>query len=161
MTKVCFTGHRSINADMLQVKTVLDSVICGLYGKGATDFYCGGALGWDAICANMVLYLKKRKAMRINLHLVLPCAPEYQTAKWTDADKRMFYYILEQADSVEYIGDKYVADCMKRRNQKLVDYADCCVCFYNSDNYRSGTGQTVRMAQRKGIEIVNVAEIVS
>lgn len=159
MKNVCFTGHRKIDSGDLNLKLALDNAICGLYNKGATEFYCGGALGWDTLCANMVLYLKKRKAIPISLHLVLPCSPEYQTAKWSDADKRTFYSILEQADSVEYISDKYYDGCMKKRNQRLVDLADWCVCYYKDNNPRSGTGQTVRMAQSKGIEIINIAQL--
>lgn len=35
--------------------------------------------------------------------------------------------------------------------------ADCCVCYYNKES-PCGTGQTVRMAINKGIEIFNIAE---
>ena len=60
MTSACFTGHRNITeSDNIQLKTLLDKTICALVRRGVTDFYCGGALGWDTMCANMVLYLKK------------------------------------------------------------------------------------------------------
>ena len=58
MTSACFTGHRNIDeANILHIKTLLDKTICALARRGVTEFYCGGALGWDTICANMVLYL--------------------------------------------------------------------------------------------------------
>ena len=37
--------------------------------------------------------------------------------------------------------------------------SDYCICYWNSKDFRSGTGQTVRMAQKKGIEIINLFEI--
>ena len=45
---------------------------------------------------------------------------------------------------------------MKERNQRLVDLADICICYYNENNSRSGTGQTVRMVQKKGIQLINI-----
>ncbi len=161
MNSVCFTGHRHIkSSDMLQLKSVLDSTVTSLVKRGATEFYCGGALGWDTMCANMVLYLRKRKGFDIHLHLVLPCSNEEQTAKWSDSDKKMFYDILKNADSVEYTAKSYTPTCMKQRNARLVELADCCVCYYDENNSRSGTGQTVRIAQSKGIEVINLTELI-
>lgn len=161
MKNICFTGHRKVDsANSLQIKILLDSVICSLVKRGATDFYCGGALGWDTLCANMVLYLKKRKALDIRLHLVLPCSNEAQTKLWSDSDKQMFYSILALADEIEYIGSDYTPDCMKKRNARLVECADCCVCYYDDSVKRSGTAQTVRMAREKGIETINIFELV-
>ena len=55
MTSVCFTGHRKIDSsDMYALKSLLDSTICGLVKRGVTDFYCGGALGFDTMCAHAV-----------------------------------------------------------------------------------------------------------
>lgn len=45
---------------------------------------------------------------------------------------------------------------MKIRNQRLVDLADICICYYNEKKSVSGTGQTVRMVQKKGIKVVNM-----
>ena len=160
MKNICFTGHRKLDSEnSLQIKILLDSVICSLVKRGATDFYCGGALGWDTLCANMVLYLKKRKALDIRLHLVLPCSNEEQTKLWNDSDRQVFYSILEHADEVEYIGSEYTPDCMRKRNARLVEHADGCVCYYDCTTRRSGTAQTVRMAQEKGIEIINDFEL--
>ena len=48
---------------------------------------------------------------------------------------------------------------MKERNQKLVDLADTlCICYWNENDNRSGTGQTVRMAEKKGLIIKNLCK---
>lgn len=62
--------------------------------------------------------------------------------------------ILLMADSTEYISEKYYYGCMKARNARLVELADCCVCYYDNKKSASGTGQTVRMAERKNICII-------
>lgn len=107
----------------------------------------------------MVLYLRKRKALDIKLHLVLPCSNEEQTKNWSYNDKQEFYAIMMAADSIEYIGSEYTKDCMKQRNARLTELADCCVAYYDQSNGRSGTGQTVRMAEAKGIEVINLFDM--
>ena len=56
----------------------------------------------------------------------------------------------------------YNNDAMKLRNTRLVELADeYCICYWNVNNFRSGTGQTVRMAKRKEIKILNLYENLS
>ena len=43
---------------------------------------------------------------------------------------------------------------MKERNSRLVNKADICICYLK--NKRTGTGQTVRMAETKGIDVINL-----
>ena len=91
MTSVCFTGHRKIDSsDMYALKSLLDSTICGLVKRGVTDFYCGGALGFDTMCAHMVLYLRKRKALDIKLHLVLPAQTKSRQRTGATTTSRSF-----------------------------------------------------------------------
>ena len=86
---------------------------------------------------------------------MLPCCEEEQTLKWTDEQKARYHKILTAADSVEYVSKRYYDGCMKKRNERLVQLADCCLCYYDDRRKASETGQTVRMAQKKGIEIIN------
>ena len=158
MGSVCFTGHRKIYfKDKMRLSDDLDAVIKKLAEEGFCDFYCGGALGFDTMCADAVLRIRKSRG-DIRLNLVLPCSNEQQTKKWQYDDKHAFYSILMLSDSVQYIGEEYTNDCMKKRNARMIELCDCCVCYYNADDYRSGTGQTVRMAQKKGCRIINLFE---
>ena len=60
--------------------------------------------------------------------------------------------------NVEKLNDEY----MKARNARLFELAsDYCICYWNPKGFRSGTGQTVRMAQKKGIEVINLFESAS
>ena len=150
----CFTGHRNIKPDH-ELENRLREVLTYLIEKGVTDFYAGAASGFDALCERTVIALKQTYSS-IKLHLILPCPKEYQTQKWNKEQIAEYEKILGLADSVNIISDRYTPDCMKKRNEHLVKVSDCCVCYYNSRRYRSGTGQTVRMAERKGIEIINL-----
>ena len=154
MKSVCFTGHRHIiNKEKLQNR--LTATIEQLISDGVTDFYAGGAVVFDTLAANTVLLLRE-KYPHIKLHLILPCCKSDQTAKWTTEQIAEYDKILTDADSAEYICKKYYYGCMKVRNARLVELADCCVCYYDSKNSTSGTGQTVRMAERKKIHITNL-----
>ena len=124
--------------------------------SGFVDFYAGGALGWDTYCAQTVLDLREEYPC-IALHLVLPCSRAEQTARWTEAQKAAYDCIYREADSCEFVSVDYTKDCMRLRNKRLVELADCCVCFCGEPEGRSGTAQTVRMARQKGIPVINLA----
>ena len=127
--------------------------------KKVTDFYTGGAVGWDALAALTVLKLRESYP-EVKLHLVLPCPFEKQSTKWNEAQKTEYLRIFGLADSVEQVSDRYYNGCIKARNAHLVELAsDYSICYWNPKHYRSGTGQTVRMAQKKGIEVINLFEM--
>lgn len=153
---VCFTGHRNVK-ETAELKNALIKQLVKLIDEGATDFYAGGAVGWDMLCERAVIKLRERFP-HIKLHLILPCPAEEQTEKWSESDKAEFRRLLLAADTVEICSKHYFDGCMKLRNQRLVDLADVCVCYYNGKQ-RSGTGQTVRMAERKGITIINLSRL--
>ena len=154
LKNVCFTGHRNVkvtNELMVRLKKTLTDLI----ESGFDTFIAGGALGWDSIAAKAVLNLREVYP-HIRLYLVLPCSSEEQTAKWNDSQRAEYQNILNAADKVEFTSDHYYDGCMKVRNARLVELADCCVCYYDNRG-RSGTGQTVRMAKNKGIDVINLA----
>lgn len=155
MKRCCFTGHRQFMVTEGIEKRLEDVLFC-LIEDGVTEFYAGGALGWDTYCAQKILHMKASGYPQLRLHLVLPCPEKDQTRGWTDMQKAIFRIIRQAADSVEYVSDGYSADCMKKRNQRLVSLADSCICYYNPNRSRSGTGQTVRMAERKGMDVINI-----
>lgn len=144
----CFTGHRSISADRTALSDRLYTLLEKLTNeRNVTDYYAGGAYGFDAVASSAVIKLRE-KYPQIKLHLILPCSNAEQTAE--------FQHILAHADSVEYVSEHKTRTCMKQRNARLVELADLCICYWNVNDRRSGTGQTVRIAQKKGIEIINL-----
>lgn len=152
---ICFTGHRYIS------KTILEETLLELrhfleqaIEKGVLDFYTGGAIGWDTYAAELILELKEQYP-EIALHLVLPCSREEQTKHWTTQQLQAYDKIYIQADDCEFIAEDYTKTCMKERNQRLVDLADCCICYCRDYEGRTGTAQTIRMAKQKGIPVIN------
>ncbi len=156
---ICFTGHRRVARRSLpDLLHELYRVIETSISNGFVDFYTGGAIGFDTYCAQAVLDLRMEYP-GIALHLVLPCPPDIQTARWTKKQRKAYDVIFDAADSYEVLDETYTEDCMQKRNQRLVDLADCCICYCDPEKKRTGTAQTVRMAQKKGIPVLNLADL--
>ena len=159
-----FTGHRPKSfpwkynetaPDCVLLKEVLTEQIKILAARGVTDFLSGMALGADLWYAQIVLDLRKKNPA-LRLHCILPC--EGQESKWTASVQEHYRSILAQANEVIYVGQKYSQDCMLKRNRYLVNHASILLAIYNGI-YRSGTGMTVRYAQRLKREIIIIDPI--
>ena len=69
----CFTGHRQIpSGERAEIASRLERVISDLYQRGIRFYGAGDALGFDALAARTVLYLRKN-CPGMKLILVLPC----------------------------------------------------------------------------------------
>lgn len=155
MKSACFTGHRNLSCDIEDLKAGLYNVLeRAIKSAGIMEFYNGGAVGFDLLSAQIVLKLRELYP-EVKLHMILPCSPKEQSKDWSNAQKTSYFCVLEQADTIEQISDYYYDGCMKVRNTRLVELADCCFCYLDTRKQRSGTAQTVRMAQRKNIMVVN------
>ena len=146
----CFTGHRIMAGDFNK-----DTLIRGieyLIGQGVDTFICGGATGFDTLCAEEILKLKKQHP-QILLHIYAPCSN--QSDKWSTKDRAAYKKILKKADFVDMPDAEYFDGCMKIRNYKMVDNSAFCICYMN--NPRTGTGQTFRYAKKQGLTVFNIA----
>ena len=74
MKTCCFTGHRIIKITPELVQRLRDTII-NMIECGVTDFYNGGAIGFDMLCAETVIALKA-EYKDIKLHMLLPCPPK-------------------------------------------------------------------------------------
>lgn len=149
----CFTGHRQLPAEeQEEIASRLERVIAALYQKGIRYYGAGGALGFDALAARTVIRLRE-SCPDMKLILVLPCLT--QTRGWRPEAVAEYERIKAQADKVVYTAQQYTRGCMHRRNRHLVDNSSVCVCYLAKDN--GGTAYTVRYAEEKGLEIVNIA----
>lgn len=147
-----FTGHRLIpDGEREELKIALENAIIDMIENGITVFICGGALGFDTLAAQTVLELKKE--YDIKLCMYLPC--DSQHIEWEYADILEYNRINSSADEVFYVsrGEKSPA-LMKKRNKAMVEAADYGICYMK--DRKSGTGQTVNMAEEKGIGIINL-----
>lgn len=159
-----FTGHRpksfpwrydETTPGCVLLKEVLAAQILALADRGVTDWLTGMAQGTDLWAAEAVLSLKKEKpAMR--LHCILPC--QGQEIEWTVSAQERYRSILRRADEVVYVNQEYSPKCMMERNRYLADRAAILLAVYNGTR-RSGTGATVRYAQKLGREIIIIDPI--
>jgi len=124
-----------------------------LIGQDVVYFGCGGALGFDTLAGFAVLDFKE-KHEAVKLVMVLPC--HNQDEKWAQKDKAAYQKLIDAADKVVYVSERYFDGCMKKRNVHLVEHSDCCVAYLKRED--SGTGQTVRLARERGLVVVNVAD---
>ncbi len=147
----CFTGHRNIPlSDSEEIKDSLRKAIDDAIKDGVRHFICGGALGFDTLAALEVI---KRKADDgIFLEIAVPCRD--QSKRWNTAQKKIYDEILENADAVTVLFEKYVSGCMHFRNAFMVDNSDMLIAYYRGRP--GGTQYTYMYAESRGLKIINV-----
>ena len=149
----CFTGHRILpNKKPESIVIQLNKEIDNLISQGVTTFLSGGALGFDQLAATIIIS-KRQQGANVKLNFILPCRD--QDKKWTHRQKNLYSELLREADSIHYISEEYTGDCMKERNHYMVDSSRYCICAFKYEG--SGTGQTVRYAEKRGLQVINVA----
>ena len=157
----CFTGHRKMHQSESTVyKSLYNRLENLIFCHNVLDFYNGGAIGFDTVAALAVINFKKMNPNKnVRLNMVLPCCKEDQTNRWASFQIERYDYIISQADHVMYTSDKYFKGCMKKRNEALVELGhDYCLCYVDERKFKSGASQTLRMARRNGVNIVNLYE---
>ena len=154
-----FTGHRPNKLPWrrdedvpgcVALKRTLEEQIAALADNGYTHFLSGMALGVDCWCSQIVLDLREKNPA-LKLHCLLPC--EGQDAKWPASSQKRYHAILERADSIVYVNREYNDKCMLERDRALVQSSSLLLAVYDG-GFRSGTGATVRYAQKIGREII-------
>lgn len=150
----CFSGHREIKQDQIKsVYRVLERSIEYFTEKGCVDYRTGGALGFDTYAALTVLKMKL-KYPQIKLHLILPCKD--QDARWSSSDKQLYRFILERADSVEYVNERYSQGVMYARNRALVNGSSVCLVYL--ERKHGGTAYTASYAEKAGVRVINLRD---
>ena len=164
---VCFTGHRpeklpcSGNDDALvtkAIKSMISKFVIDSIHDGYNCFITGVARGVDLWAGEIVLFEKSRfKDNDIKLIAAVPYKDHGKGFK--GYEKWQFGNILHKADEVIYVSEKYHKGCMRTRNEFMVDNSSRLIAAIS--DYISGSGQTVRMARDRGldIKIVNIPEI--
>ncbi len=147
---VCFSGHRP---DKLPQGDALRMLLSLLYREieeaaraGATVFYSGCAPGIDLWAADMVL-MHRRSDPRLKLVCVLPFP---QQGNYLRGDIRYHYQtVLQAADRIETVSPHFCRGCYQARNRYLVTHSSRLIAVVT--DMHSGTGQTIRIAERAGI----------
>ena len=154
---VCFSGHRpeklpncgdENSVAISRLKSLLYKDIYDSINDGYTDFITGLARGIDTWAAEIVIHFKSKHD---NLRLI--CVKPYDGygENWRGYDKWQFSHIIEKSDELVTICDAYQKNCMKLRNEYMVNHSSKLIAIV--ENYRSGTGQTIRYAQKQGLDV--------
>jgi uncharacterized phage-like protein YoqJ len=154
MRTCSFTGHRTVaKAHLSYVEDKLARGIEYLYERGFRNFLSGGAIGFDTMAALAVIEFRKTHP-DVRLVMVLPC--RNQSDGWSFMQRRTYARVLKLADEVIYNSQEdYYDGCMKERNAYLAETAEVIIAYvYKS---RSGAAQTVRMAEKLGKHVFNLA----
>ena len=158
----CFTGHRpdalpafgnEETEEMQALSYLLIRAVDAAVEDGVTEFYIGGAQGFDTLAAECVLRAKEQHPA-LSLHLALP--GRNQTSGWNARDKTRYHAILDAANEVWYAAELCSPESMRRRNRYLVDQAGRCIAYLR--RMRGGTLYTVNYALDSGIPVDNLAE---
>lgn len=155
----CVTGHRPKgfpwdygDTDCIPHQKYLEKMaLCirqAVCAEGAEWFIAGGALGSDTDFAETVLRLRDGAFGHIRLEVAVPCPN--QDLKWNARDKAHYRAILDRADLVTTVSDRYTRFCMQKRNAYMVDKADILFAFWNNTISEGGTWNTIQYAERKG-----------
>ncbi len=149
----CFTGHRQMgDINLADLRKCVRQVIREWYDEGITTYYCGMALGFDMLCAEVLLSMRDEYP---DLTLVAAIPFNGQADRWQEQSKRRYHNILDHADKVLYISKEYERGCEAKRNAYMVDHSSRVIAFYDGVN-TGGTGKTVAMARRNDMMVKNL-----
>ena len=157
--KTCaFTGHRpqslpfgfdENNIGCVRLKEKLrEQILFKIENEGVRRFLSGMALGTDLFAAKIVIQLRESYP-DISLFAIIPCAS--QPSKWSSFQQERYKNVLRLCEHAIVLQKEYTSNCMRKRNEYLIDHADCIIAVW--DGSLSGTGQTVQLAKQKGISI--------
>ncbi len=157
----CFTGYRpqkicwnfdETSPEFLKVAKTVKKLINDAYDNGYKYFISGMALGFDTLCAEKVLELKITHP-EIMLICAIPC--KGQEKYWSESQCATYKHILNKADVVKYISEKYTRFCMQKRNRYMLNMSSMVIALF--DGKPGGTEQTLNMAKRMNIKIVMIS----
>ena len=153
--RCCFTGHRpdKMTQTELEIKPLLEKAIDNAIENGYVTFITGMAMGVDIWAAEIVL---ERKKTNKELHLIAALPhPNFESRRSEDEIRR-FNKIIDEADIVKQINERYFRACYQVRNEWMVDRSSLVIAVFNGE--KSGTKNTIDYANRKSVKVVNVLE---
>jgi uncharacterized phage-like protein YoqJ len=156
-----FTGHRadklswkdetSKQAENFKMQLCIE--IAHKIKAGCNTFYTGMCNGVDIIAGEMILELKETFP-HIKLIAVIPY--EDFASSWSEEWRERYFDLLAKVDDEILLNHKYKPNCFKQRNEYLVKHAGHLIAVHNNGDYKSGTYQTINMANRRNRSIVTI-----
>ena len=161
-TTCCFTGPRpqncSINFDndnitLKRVKNDIRKYLIEAINNGYINFLCGMALGFDTLCFETLIEIKK-EFQNIKLISVLPCKD--QCKFWYMYQQNKYYDLLKQSDETICLYDKFIgARCMIERNEFMVSNSSLLIALNSNSN---GTQFTINFAKKQHTKVILIEQ---
>ena len=153
----CFSGHRFggfnfHHSTLGQTLTeALDKAVLAAINDGSAVFLTGMAMGFDILAAERVL-LHQKSFRDIKLAAILPF--KNQAQKYPRDWRRRFEDVLIAANEVIILNERYFPGCYHGRNRYLIENSRRLICYFSGK--KSGTGHTYGLAQKAGLDIINL-----
>lgn len=149
------TGHRTIRPDHLDiVKARTEIEFRRLIQKQDIRWWgCGGAIGYDTLCASILFRLRATEFPHIKVILVAPF-PGY-TSRWTDEQKATYEQMLPLYDKRVFVSQTGSREAYLKRDRHLVDNSSIVIAYKTRES--GGTAYTVRYAEHQNIPVINIA----
>jgi len=165
-TALCVSGHRpsrlpgngDLDAPEMQpVISALRHELIAAIDRGMTTVLHGCCAGWDIICGEQVIALKKQYP-HIKLVSVAPYAVHFFSREdcWTPDWINRAREVIRQSDTGISLAEHYRPGIYYERNDVLLAHSSELICYH--DGGRGGTAYTVRKAREKGLTVHNLYE---
>ena len=153
LKRCCFTGHRpeKLNMSEEEVKQRLEKAIDDAIDSGYTTFISGMARGVDMWAAEIVF---AKKAFNNDIKLIAASPFPGFEKSWDLAEKQRYNNILQKADYVKFVSDRYTKICFHIRNKFMVDHSKRVIAFFSGE--KGGTKNTVEYAKKQDVEVINI-----
>ena len=155
MLTCCFTGHRDLppaeSPEYAALLRSLGSSVSDAIAEGCRHFLIGGAKGFDLLAGEWILAQKKVDPS-VTLSVYIP--HRGQEYAYPPKDRMRYEYLLLQADRVLYLSEAYYPGCMRERNRRMINDAQFCIAYVRRKN--SGSAQTMKMAEAKGLTVFRI-----
>ena len=155
MKTCCFTGHRDLPAkdspEYAALLSALEAAVRDALNDGCRRFLVGGAKGFDLLAGEWILAVKKVDPS-VLLYVYVP--HRSQANAYSPEDRKRYDALLRDADEVFTLSERYYPGCMRERNVRMVADSEVCIAYVR--RRRSGSAQTMQMAEAKGLTVLRL-----
>ena len=149
----CFTGYREFEITEKEIRNRAHvSILFAMHSKGITHFICGGATGFDMIAVEIIMELKKKN--NITLEIALPF--KEQDKYYSKEQKQRFAQILKNADKITILSETNGRASYAKRNRYMVDNSSLVIGLF--DGRQSGANLSMLLyAQQLKTDILTIS----
>lgn len=147
-------GYNENDNRCVKFKEDLKVILTGAIKYGLDTFLVGMAEGFDMICTEILIELRKV----FNHIKIIACTPCLNQEKlWSIEQQERYKQLLKKCDKQILISEKYTRTCMMDRNKFMVDNSNVVIACFNCSN--GGTRNTLIYAKEKHlkIRIINIS----